>query len=187
MWETFGLRSCLLSSMQDAVLIDLANRVAPELPIVFIDNGFHFSSTLETVKRIEKRYRMEIEVVGPGKSISRQIQPGQCCDAKVELLSQALDGRDAWMSGIQRLQTEHRRDTPIIGKDRRGKTKVSPLAQWNEDDRTHYIRKRNVIVNPLLDQGYTSVGCEPCTDRPNGDIRSGRWADSERTECGLHL
>lgn len=103
------------------------------------------------------------------------------------MLSHALAGRSAWITGLQRCETAQRADAGIIDTDRRGATKVSPLAQWSEADRAAYIERRQVITHPLLEQGYDSIGCAPCTTRPTAGSRSGRWAGTERTECGLHL
>lgn len=119
-WETFGDRCCVLSSMQDAVLIDLVMTVAPQLPVVFLDTGWHFDSTLETLHRMESRYGIEIEVLRSEEVVWDEVSPGGCCDSKVALLESALDGRDARLGGIQRSQTETRANTPIVGFDRRG-------------------------------------------------------------------
>jgi phosphoadenosine phosphosulfate reductase len=186
-WETFGDRCCVLSSMQDAVLIDLVMQVAPKIPIVFLDTGWHFDATFETLRRIENRYDIEVEILRSNELVWDGVSPGGCCDSKVGLLEQALDGREAWLSGIQRTETETREHTPIVGFDRRGIVKVSPLAQWNDQDRSLYIADSDVITHPLLAQGYASIGCEPCTTRASDGGRSGRWVGTERTECGLHL
>jgi phosphoadenosine phosphosulfate reductase len=186
-WATFGDRCCVLSSMQDAVLTDLVMRVAPRIPIVFLDTGWHFDSTFETLRRVESRYGIEIEVLRSEEGVWDEVSPGGCCASKITLLERALDGRDAWLSGIQRSETGTRANTPIVGFDRRGKVKVNPLAQWNDDDRSLYIAESDVITHPLLAQGYTSIGCEPCTSPADGGARSGRWAGTDRTECGLHL
>lgn len=186
-WETFGDRCCVLSSMQDAVLIDLVMKVAPQIPVVFLDTGWHFDSTLETLRRVENRYHLAIEVLRSEETVWDEVRPGGCCDSKTSLLEQALEGRDAWLSGIQRSETETRANTPIVGFDRRGKVKVNPLAQWNDRDRSLYIEEAGVITHPLLAQGYASIGCEPCTTPTEDGVRSGRWAGTGRTECGLHL
>ena len=186
-WETFGERCCILSSMQDLVIVDLATSVAPGIPVVFLDNGYHFESTLETLRRAEQRYHIDVEVVRPDKSPTGAIIPGACCDVKVELLSAALSKRQAWISGLQRSETPERADAPVVGLDRRGKVKVNPLAQWNDDDRSSYIAAHDVIEHPLLAAGYSSIGCAPCTSPATGEVRSGRWPNSDRTECGLHL
>jgi len=186
--ETMGERVCVLTSMQDALLIDLAMRVRPDIDVVFIDTGYHFPETHDTLRAIENRYGIEVDVVGPLEPISPDIEPGACCATKVDLLDAALSDRDGWISGISRVQTSERQDTSLVEIDRRGKLKVNPLAQWNDRDRSCYIARHRLIEHPLRALGYRSIGCAPCTTVPNGaDPRSGRWAGTERTECGLHL
>lgn len=182
--STYGDRCCLLTSLQDAVLVDLVAKTAPRVPIVFLDNGFQFAETLDMVRRVESRYGTEIEVVRTGRKHDRFVS---CCDVKLELLETALDGRDAWITGIQRTATTNRATTEIIDIDRRGKIKISPLAQWSDDDRARYIDTHDVLTHPLLRSGYTSIGCEPCTTAAPDGGRTGRWPGSERSECGLHL
>jgi len=183
-WENFGTRCALLSSMQDAVMIDLVHQVAPEMPVVFLDNGYHFPETLQTLRAIEQRYNITVEVAQDLRTTS-STSAQDCCARKLPLLEAALADRQAWISGIRRTETANRQDTPVVGVDRRGKTKISPLAQWSDADRLAYIEAYDVPVNPLLVQGYESVGCMPCTTR--ADTREeGRWPGTERTECGIH-
>lgn len=184
--DTFGDRCCLLTSLQDAVLIDLVVRNAPQIPIVFLDNGYHFAQTLDMVRTVEDRYGVTLEVVRAGLG-SSDVDASTCCDLKVGLLEAALHRRDAWLTGIQRTATTTRANTSIVDFDKRGKVKVSPLAQWSDDDRARYIEVRNVPTHPLLAMGYTSIGCEPCTSPALSGGRSGRWAGTDQTECGLHL
>ena len=116
------------------------------------------------------------------------LAPGDCCDAKPALLERALKGSSAWISGIRRDETATRREADVIEFDRRGLVKVNPLAQWAERDVAAYILERRVVENPLRAAGYTSIGCEPCTSLPGATGgRSGRWAGSNRAECGLHV
>ena len=181
-------RVCLLASMQDALLIDLAMRVDREIPIVFIDTGYHFDETHQTLRAIEERYETSVEVVGPLGSVDPDIAPGMCCASKDRLLDLALEHRDGWITGISRVQTEQRRSASLIEVDRRNKIKISPLAQWDQRDRDRYIAHHDLIVHPLVAAGYPSIGCAPCTSPAlTDDIRSGRWAGTGRTECGLHL
>lgn len=185
--DTFGDRCCILSSMQDLVVVDLASSVAPGIPVVFLDNGYHFASTLETLRQVERRYDIDIEVIRSPEPANPTVAPGECCDRKVELLARALGDRDGWISGLQRTETADRADAPLVGFDRRGKVKVNPVAQWNDADRAAYIAAREVIVHPLLSEGYSSIGCAPCTTPAIAGARSGRWEGTGRTECGLHL
>lgn len=186
-WSAFPGRVCVLSSMQDSVVIDLAMRVDRRIPVVFLDTGYHFEETLETVRRVEQRYGIRVERVTPSRPRRDDVEPGECCAEKPAMLERALEGREAWITGLQRYETAQRADAGIIDVDRRGATKVSPIAQWSEADRLAYIEQRRVITNPLLAQGYDSIGCEPCTTLPTDGARSGRWAGTEKTECGLHL
>jgi len=162
--------------------------VQPDIDVVFIDTGYHFPETLDTLRSIERRYRIEIDIVGPIEPTRSNIEPGACCASKVELLDQALADRNGWISGISRVQTVEREDTSLVEVDRRGKVKFNPLAQWNQHDRDAYISRHELIEHPLRTAGYSSIGCAPCTSAPNNlDPRSGRWAGTEQTECGLHL
>ena len=173
--------------MQDTVLIDLAMTISRHIPIVFLDNGHHFVETHQTLRDVERRYGITVEVVGPLEAIDADITPGACCDLKPALLDRALEHRQAWISGLSRVHTLGRADALIIETDRRGKTKINPLAQWNQADRLRYVSERRLVEHPLTPQGFTSIGCAPCTSMPTEGDRSGRWAGTERTECGLHL
>lgn len=186
---TFGDRMVVLSSMQETTLVELAMRVDRSIPIAFLDNGHHFAETLDTVRRVEQRYGIEVERVGPLSPVRHDLRSGECCDLKPALLETALADRDAWLSGIRRSQTAHRSAAPIVERDRRGKVKVNPIVQWNDDEHRRFVAEYEVIRNPLLDQDYTSIGCRTCTERPSDivNLRSGRWVDSDREECGLHL
>jgi phosphoadenosine phosphosulfate reductase len=187
--EQFGADLSLLCSGQDAVLIDVALSVDPGIEIVFIDTGFHFPETLVTMQRIAERYRPRLRVVVPWRHLPNAGRPGFCCsDHKVEQLDVALEGRQAWISGLRRADSPDRADTPMVETDRRGLTKVNPLVTWSDAEVAAYEAANDIIINPLRDRGYPSIGCRPCTS-PVGagaDPRSGRWAGQDRTECGIH-
>lgn len=186
--ETMGDRLCLLTSMQDALLIDLAMRVHSEINVVFIDTGYHFAETHQTLRAVEAKYGIDVEVVGPLGPTQSSIEPGACCASKVQLLDQALADRDGWISGISRVQTSERANASLVEVDKRDKIKVNPLAQWNERDRASFISRHGLIEHPLRALGYSSIGCEPCTSADGAaGSRSGRWAGTDQTECGLHL
>lgn len=186
--ETLEDRLCVLASMQDSLLIDLAMRVRTDIAVVFIDTGYHFPETHDTLEQIERHYGIDVEVVGPLGPVRPAIEPGACCASKADLLEIALAHRDGWISGISRVQTPERAEASLVELDRRGKIKVNPLAQWNQQDRNAYIATHGLIEHPLRPLGYASIGCAPCTSPPSGsDVRSGRWAGTEQTECGLHL
>ena len=186
-WSTFPEQVCVLSSMQDAVVIDLAMRIDRRIPVVFLDTGYHFDETLETVRRVEDRYGITVERVTSAADPVDDIEPGECCSNKTVMLEQALEGRSAWITGLQRIETSQRATAELIGEDRRGAIKVCPIAQWSDEDRHGYIEQRNVITNPLLREGFDSIGCRTCTTLPLDGARSGRWAGTTKTECGLHL
>jgi phosphoadenosine phosphosulfate reductase len=188
----FGDSLCLTTSFQDTLLVDLAVSVDPEVEVVFLDTGFHFAETLDVLRRAQARYSLHLRVERPDPDAADVWAYGQeaCCKArKVDLLDRALAGKVAWLSGLRRDDSGARASAPIVGVDRRGLIKVNPMAAWPADDADAYVQDHEVIRNPLFADGYTSVGCWPCTERPapGADPRSGRWAGSTRTECGLHL
>jgi len=190
--DTFGSRLALSASMTDALLIDLATRVDPGIEVVFIDTGYHFPETLETVETVRRHYGLNLRIM----TVARQAEelwksdPENCCSAvKVGQLDRALADKDAWMSGLRRAEASTRATAPIVARDLRGLVKVNPLANWSDADVAGYIADHNIIVNPLTLQGYPSIGCMPCTKPvgPGDDPRAGRWAGQDKTECGLHL
>jgi phosphoadenosine phosphosulfate reductase len=190
--EAFGPHLALAASMADALLIDLATKIDPAIEVVFIDTGYHFPETLETVERIRRRYGLNLRImtVAPHDEELWKVDPENCCSAvKVGQLDRALASKTAWMSGLRRDEAPSRANAPIVARDLRGLVKVNPLANWTSADCDAYIAEHDVPYNPLLDQGYGSIGCWPCTSKvaDGADPRSGRWADSEKTECGLHL
>ena len=187
----FGTRLCLTASMTDAVLIDLAVKADPGIEVVFIDTGYHFPETLETVEAVRRRYGLNLRImtVETQEPSLWEADPENCCSAvKVGQLDRALADKDAWMSGLRRAEAATRANAPIVGRDIRGLIKVNPLATWTDQDVDGYIADHDVPVNPLLAQGYLSIGCMPCTRpvAPGDDPRSGRWAGRDKTECGLH-
>ena len=190
--EQFHPFMCMAASMTDAVLIDLAVQVEPSIEVVFIDTRYHFPETLETVERVRRHYGLNLRVltVAPQPVELWQADPANCCSAaKVEQLDRALTGKLAWMSGLRRAEAPSRAQAPIVARDLRGLVKVNPIATWSDADVAGYVADHDVPVNPLLAQGYPSIGCRPCTQPvvPGADPRSGRWAGMDKTECGLHL
>jgi phosphoadenosine phosphosulfate reductase len=189
--DTFHPYLALSASMTDAVLIDLATKVEPGIEVVFIDTGYHFPETMETVETVRRRYGLNLRVmtVAPHDEALWKVDPENCCSAvKVGQLDRALQGKLAWMSGVRRSEAATRANTPIVSRDIRGLVKINPIAQWTDADVDGYIADHDIPVNPLLLQGYTSIGCMPCTSKPldPNDPRSGRWAGKGKTECGLH-
>jgi phosphoadenosine phosphosulfate reductase len=189
--DTFHPHLCLSASMTDAVLIDLATKVEPSIEVVFIDTGYHFPETLDTVEIVRRRYGLNLRMMSVPHHDEElwKIDPENCCSAvKVGQLDRALNGKAAWMSGLRRAEADTRANAPIVGRDIRGLVKINPIATWSDEDVDGYISDHDVPVNPLLHQGYTSIGCMPCTTKPTDpdDPRSGRWAGTGRTECGIH-
>jgi phosphoadenosine phosphosulfate reductase len=187
--DRFGDGLIVLCSGQDAVLVDVALGVDPTIEVAFLDTGFHFPETIETMLAIAERYRPRLRVVAPWRHLPGVGGSGFCCgDHKVEQLDWALAGRTAWLSGLRRADSAERRGEPVAGLDRRGLVKLNPLAAWSDAEVEAYIADRDVIVNPLRDRGYPSIGCWPCTSPVDGpaEARSGRWAGTGRTECGIH-
>jgi phosphoadenosine phosphosulfate reductase len=187
--ETFGRDLTLLCSGQDAVLIDVALAVDPGIEVAFIHTGYHFNETIETVLRIAERYRPRLRVVAPWRHLPGGSKPGFCCsDHKVEQLEVALEGRRAWLSGLRWSDSPDRSEAAMVETDRRGLTKFNPLIAWSDDEVAAYERANDIIVNPLRDRGYPSIGCRPCTTpvEQGADRRAGRWAGQDRTECGIH-
>jgi phosphoadenosine phosphosulfate reductase len=189
--DTFGSRLCLTASMQDTVLIDLAVKVEPTVEVVFLDTGYHFPETLETAEAVRSRYDLNLRVVRPDVELDDRWMedPDGCCAVrKVEPLNRALAGKAAWLSGLRRDEAETRVSAPIVSRDKRGLVKVNPIATWTDADVAGYVADHELIANPLLAQGYPSIGCWPCTRQVSDgeDPRAGRWTGFTKTECGLH-
>jgi phosphoadenosine phosphosulfate reductase len=190
--DAFGPHLCLTASMTDAVLIDLAVKADPAIEVVFIDTGYHFPETLETVEKVRRRYGLNLKIMTAPENTELlwKTDPDNCCSAlKVQQLERALAGKVAWMTGLRRNEADTRSTALIVGRDLRGLVKVNPIAAWTDDDVADYIHQHDVPYNPLLDQGYPSIGCMPCTQpvAPGDDPRSGRWAGRDKTECGIHV
>ncbi len=198
-----GAATCnyvVASSMGDAVLIDLAAKVRPGVPVVFLDTGYHFVETISTRDAIEAVYDIHVLNITPELTVAQQDRllgknlfardPNECCRLrKVAPLSKALRGYSAWVTGLRRAEASTRANTPLISFDEAFKlVKVNPLADWSDDDLADYIDEHDVLVNPLVYEGYPSIGCAPCTAKPaaGADPRSGRWHGLSKTECGLH-
>ena len=182
--NTFGDRICLTASMTDAVLLHLTHRVQLAVEVVFVDTGYHFDETWDTVGEVIKRYRPSLRIVS--SSLPRddrwRTDPDACCAArKVAPLEEVLAHRDAWIAGLRRADGPTRAGTPYLGRDHRGLVKLAPLAGWSDEYIAAYIERYDVPVNPLLAKGYPSIGCWPCTRQAvDDDKRSGRWAGREQ-------
>jgi phosphoadenosine phosphosulfate reductase len=190
--EHFHPRLTLACSFQkeESVLFHMLSETAGDrgpLNAFTIDTGVLFPETLATWKQFEDRFpHVQIRVMD-ARSPDEPWTVQNCCSAaKVAGLEAALSDVDAWITGIRREQAPTRAAAPKLEHDeRRGIWKLNPLADWSEKDIWTYIFKHDLPYNPLHDQGYASIGCAPCTQP--GEGREGRWAGSEKTECGIHV
>jgi phosphoadenosine phosphosulfate reductase len=188
-----GEHAVLLCSFQkeESVLLDellrLDQGTGEAVRIVTIDTGVLFKETLETWRAFEERFGVKIEVQDASNPTAPWTGAEHCCSAaKVAALNAALVGADAWITGIRREQGPTRANAqPIERDDTRGLWKYNPLAHWTDKDLWQRIAERELPYNPLHDQGYESIGCATCTLPGAG--REGRWAGTDKTECGLHV
>ncbi len=198
--ENFGGNYIVASNMQDAVLVDLAAKVRPGVDVLFLDTGYHFVETIGTRDAVEAVYDINVVNVTPENPVAKQDQlfgkdlfarePNECCRMrKVEPLGKALQGYSAWVTGIRRVEAPTRANAPLISWDKAfNLVKINPIATWTDEEMQAYIDGNDVLVNPLVFEGYPSIGCAPCTAKPveGADPRSGRRAGLSKTECGLH-
>jgi phosphoadenosine phosphosulfate reductase len=188
-----GAKAVLLCSFQkeESVLLDellqLDQGTGRAVRIVTIDTGVLFPETLEAWRAFEERFGVSIEVQDASSPGAPWSGPEHCCSAaKVAALETSLDGAEGWITGIRREQGPTRAKAELIERDdQRGLWKYNPLAHWTEKDLWRRIHERDLPYNKLHDQGYESIGCAPCTQPGSG--REGRWAGTEKTECGLHI
>ena len=198
--EQFGGNWCVASSMADTLLPHLAAQVRPGVDVIFLDTGYHFAETIGTRDAAAATLPITVKTVTPRQSVAQQDasfgvrlyerNPDQCCALrKVTPLREALKPYSAWASGLRRDEADTRKDVRVVEWDaRRQLVKLNPIAAWTQDEVDRYIADNGVLVNPLLSDGYGSVGCWPCTRRiaPGEDARAGRWAGTAKVECGLH-
>jgi phosphoadenosine phosphosulfate reductase len=176
------------------VLAHMVSRIDPRVPVLFLDTGFHFPETIAFKNRFAERYGLNVIDVHPASDPGPlyRTDPDTCCHIrKVEPLERAMAGLDAWITALRRDQSETRRTVERVEHhDVGGRTivKVMPLAHWTRDDVQRYLAANDVPRHPLLDQGYASIGCWPCTRpiAPGEPERAGRWSGTGKTECGLH-
>jgi phosphoadenosine phosphosulfate reductase len=199
--EEFGSGLAVTASMQDTVLVHLASKALPGIDVLFLETGYHFIETIGTADAVEAVYDVSLRRLLPLQTVQQQDaqygkdlfarDPDLCCALrKVAPLNKALKDYEAWATGVRRVESPTRANTPVVTFDaKRGRIKIAPLAAWTDDDVDAYIAANNVLVNPLLSAEYPSIGCEPCTRRvqPGQDSRAGRWAGLAKTECGINL
>jgi phosphoadenosine phosphosulfate reductase len=198
--EFLGDTWCVTSSMADAVVPHLASRVRPGVDVVFLDTGYHFAETIGTRDAVIATMSVTVRTIEPRQTVAQQDasfgvrlyerNPDQCCALrKVTPLRQALKGYRGWASWLRRDETNARTDIRMVEWDaRRSMVKLNPIAAWTQQDVDEYVSANGILINPLLYDGYGSIGCEPCTRRikPGEDPRAGRWAGMSKTECGIH-
>jgi len=198
--QEFGYRTAVACSMADAVLPHVVQRHLPWVDTLFLETGYHFPETEGTRDAVESTMQLTIVDVMPKLTVEQQDttygkdlfarDPALCCKMrKVEPLAEQLANYEVWITGVRREDSWLRANTPIVEwDDKNGMVKINPLAAWTFDELLNYAAEHDVIINPLLNDGYPSIGCAPCTHRvaPGEDPRSGRWAGLDKTECGLH-
>ncbi len=200
--ERFAPRLTMATAFgpEGMVLLHMFAEIAPNTPIFNLDTGYQFPETLELRERVKQRYGIEVEFKRPELSVEQyerlhggplyKTKPDQCCgERKIRVLHEAIRGMHAWISGIRRDQSPDRAKAAIVGWDKKfGLAKVSPLANWTKKQVWKMILDHDIPYNPLHDQGYTSIGCWPCTRAVmfDEDERAGRWSGFAKTECGLH-
>ncbi|NEE01440.1 phosphoadenylyl-sulfate reductase [Phytoactinopolyspora halotolerans] len=197
--ETFGDAFVLTASMADGVLCHVASQAVPGIRVLFLDTGYHFAETIGTRDAIASAYDITVETVGHPLTVPEheasygklyETYPDLCCAMrKVFPLDRAIRPYTAWASGVRRAENPGRAAAPVVGWDpRRKKVKVNPLATWSDEQVDDYIAEHDILVNPLQQLGYASIGCEPCTQPVSDgeDPRAGRWAGKAKTECGIH-
>lgn len=198
--ESFGDQVAVSSSFgaESACLLSLAVRVKPDIPVIFINTGFHFPETLAFRDDLVKRLKLNLLEVGPAMGHANflaqhgklyETDPDECCRInKVEPLQRALKGLRCWISGVRGDQTAYRAQMEFVELKKDGLYKVSPLLGWNAKGVYEYLKAEDLPMHPLWEKGYASIGCEPCTAVPGdpGDPRSGRWKGKNKTECGIH-
>ena len=197
---TFGRGMIVASNMQDAVLVELAAKAQPGVDVLFLETGYHFPETLGTRDAVEALYGVTIVNAEPEQTVAEQDSllgrdlfardPDRCCFLrKVVPLQSTLARYDAWVTGVRRVEAPTRATTPLVTYDEKnGLVKLNPIAAWTDEQMQAYIDDHHVLVNPLVAEGYPSIGCRTCTIKPlpGADPRSGRWAGRAKTECGLH-
>ena len=198
--DTFGTDLVLASSMGDEVLVHLAAEAVPGIDVIFLDTGYHFAETLGTRDYYADFTNVSLRTILPLRTVAEQDaehgeklhdrDPNLCCALrKVEPLERGLEPYTAWITGMRREDAPTRTDITVVGWDaKRGKVKLNPLAAWTQDDVDAYVEEHHVVLNPLRQAGYASIGCAPCTRAvaPGEDPRAGRWSGTSKIECGLH-
>jgi phosphoadenosine phosphosulfate reductase len=200
--DTFGKRAVVVTSFQMTGLVTLhmLQDIAPGFPVMTLDTGLLFPETVDLIDNLEANWTLNLTRVQPRLSVGQQAgcygdklwerNADYCCHMrKVVPLRKALKGYDAWISGVRRDQSKRRANTPVVSWDARNeRIKYCPLATWTERMIWTYADAYDLPTNALYEQGYPSIGCQPCTHaiKSGEDARAGRWVGSAKTECGIH-
>lgn len=198
--ESFGEKLIVAASMQDTILPHMFGARLPGAHVLFLETGYHFKETIQTRDEAARRFPITVVNALPTQTVAEQTEefgkdlfardPNLCCFMrKVEPLARSLAGYDAWVTGARRVDAITRAELPVVTWDEgHGLVKINPLAAWSDMDAEIYQTANSLPRNPLVAQGYPSIGCEPCTNKvaPGEDPRSGRWSGQDKTECGIH-
>jgi phosphoadenosine phosphosulfate reductase len=192
--------SCSFGGAGGMALLDMAVKIDPGIDVFLLDTDVLFDDTYKLITRVEQRYGIKVRRVKPELTLDQQAQrhgdklwerdPNMCCTIrKVEPMKTSMVGLDAWITAIRRDQSSTRKEADVFSWDSKfGLWKVCPLVHWTEEQVMKYVGEHNVPINPMLYEGYTSIGCKHCTAKPlpGDEARSGRWMGFMKTECGLH-
>ena len=200
-FETFGPKLALVSSFgaESAVLLHLASQVSKDIPVLFLDTGMLFGQTLDYRKQLALQLGLtdvrdlrprfaDIAVTDP-KADLWKTDTDACCEIrKVIPLDKALGGFDAWLTGRKRFHGGDRLRLSVV-EEAEHQIKFNPLANWGKEDLDAYVAEYELPAHPLVAQGFPSIGCWPCTKpvEEGQDVRAGRWAGQDKTECGIHV
>jgi phosphoadenosine phosphosulfate reductase len=198
--SAFGTDIIVAASMQDVILPHMFAQVLPGVEVLFLQTGYHFAETLLTRDVATRDLAITLVEAMPRQSVAEQDaeygeklhdrDPNLCCFLrKVDPLARSLEGRAAWVTGVRRIEAPTRANTPIVSwDDKHDLVKINPLVTWSDDDAEAYQVAHDLPRNPLVAQGYPSIGCAPCTRKvaPGEDPRAGRWSGNDKTECGIH-
>ena len=198
--RTFGNDVIVAASMQDVILPHLFAQLVPGVEVLFLQTGYHFEETLQTRDVAIRDLAITVIEALPVQSVAEQDSqygeklhdrdPNLCCFLrKVDPLARSLQDRAAWVTGVRRSEAPTRTNTPIVSWDsKHDLVKINPLAAWSDDDVEAYQVEHHLARNPLVAQGYPSIGCAPCTRKVavGEDPRAGRWSGNDKTECGIH-
>jgi phosphoadenosine phosphosulfate reductase len=201
--ETFGDKLAIVTSFQvtGIVTLHMMQSIAPRSPVLTLDTGLLFPETQDLMDELEARFQLDLRRIEPRQRPAQQARdygdrlwernPDRCCHIRKTIpLRDALAGFDAWVTGLRRDQSSGRAAMPIISRDaRNGLIKIAPFANWMEEMVWQYVREHDLPYNRLYDVGYPSIGCWTCTKAAgeDDDLRSGRWSNRGKTECGIHV